>query len=105
MVIGSKFQLRSLNLDELAISVHVDKLQLVKQAKYLDLIWDGHILELCWKMYYDVHMFRRLREILPSQFLLNIFESHVQSKIDDGLSIWGVLKKLTSIVYKEFKIY
>ena len=56
VVIGSKFQLRSLNLDDFAISVNVDKLQLVEQAKYLglwvrnDLSWDDHILELCKKM-------------------------------------------------------
>ena len=73
MIIGSKFQLRSLNLDDFAISVNADKLQLVEQAKYLglwvqnDLSWDDHILELCRKMYYYVHMFRRLRKILPSQ--------------------------------------
>ena len=95
IVIGSKFQLRSLNLDDFAISVDTDKLQLVEQAKYLglmvrdDLSWDDHILELCRKMNYYVHMFRRLRKILPSQLLLNIYKSYVQSKIDYGLSIWG----------------
>ena len=70
MTIGSKFQLRSLNIDQFAISVNADKLQLIEQAKYLglwvrnDLSWDYHILELCTKMYYHVHMFRRLRKIL-----------------------------------------
>ena len=94
MVIGSKFQLRSLNLDDFAISLNVDKLQLVEQAKYLglwvrnDLSWGNHILELWRKMYYYVHMFRRLRKILPSQLLFNIYKSYVQSKIDYGLSIW-----------------
>ena len=89
------FQLRSLNLDDFAISINVDKLQLVEQAKYLglwvrnDLSWDDHILELCRKMHYYVHMFRRLRKILPSQLLLNIYKSYVQSKIDYGLSIWS----------------
>ena len=71
MVIGSKFQLRSLNLDD------------------FDLIWDDHILELCRKMYYYGHMFRRLRKILPSQLLLNNYKFYVKSKIDYGLSIWG----------------
>ena len=37
MIIGSKFQLRSLNLDDFAISVNADKLQLVEKAKYLGL--------------------------------------------------------------------
>ena len=95
LVIGSKFQLRSLNLDDFAISMNVDKLQLVEQAKFLglwvqnDLSWDDHILVLCRKMYYYVHMFHHLRKILPSQLLLNIYKCYVQSKIDYGLSIWG----------------
>ena len=37
MIIGSKFQLRSLNLGDFAISVNADKLQLVEQSKYLGL--------------------------------------------------------------------
>ena len=88
MVIESKFQLRSLNLDVFAISVNTDKLQLFEHARYLglwvqnDLCWDDHILGLCQKMYYNVHMFRRLRKIPPSQLLLNINKSYVQSKID-----------------------
>ena len=78
MVIGSKWQLKSLNLDDFTISVDSDKLFLARQAKYLglwvrnDLSWDDHILELCRKMYYYFHMFRRLRKILPSALLLNI---------------------------------
>ena len=95
MVIGSKWQLKSLNLDDFTISVDSDKLFLASQAKYLglwvrnDLSWDDHILELCRKMYYYFHMFRRLRKILPSALLLNIYKTYVQSKIDYGLSIWG----------------
>ena len=95
MVIGSKWQLKSLNLDDFTISVDSDKLFLASQAKYLglwvrnDLSWDDHILELCRKMYYYFHMFRRLRKILPSALLLNIYKTYVQSKIDYGLFIWG----------------
>ena len=99
--------LRSLNLDDFAISVNADKLQLVEQAKYLGLwvrnylSWDNHILELCRKMYDYVHMLRRLRKILPSQLLLNIYKSYVQFM---EYLYWVVLQKQTSIVYKEFKI-
>ena len=46
-------------------------------------------MELCRKIYYYFHMFRRLRKILPSALLLNIYKTYVQSKIDYGLSIWG----------------
>ena len=64
MVIGNKFQLQSLNLDDFAISVDADKLELVEQAKYLGLLvrnglnWGDHILELCRRMHYYVHRFR-----------------------------------------------
>ena len=83
MVIGSKFQLLLLDLYDFVISVNADKLQvtLVEQVKYLglwfpnDLNW--YILELFRKMHYYVHMFRRLRKLLPSQLLLNIFKSYV----------------------------
>ena len=94
MVIGSKWQLKTLNLDDFTISVDPDKLLLAKQAKYLgfwvrnDLSWDDHILKLCWKMYYHFHMFRRLMKILPPALFLNIYKTYVQSKIDYGLSIW-----------------
>ena len=79
MIIGSKFQLRSLNIDEFAISVNAHKLQQVEQAKYMDLCvrnylsWDDHILELYRKMYYYVHMFRRLRKNPP----ITITTSHL----------------------------
>ena len=95
MVNWSKWQFKSLNLDDFTISGDSDKLLLAKQAKYLglwvrnDLSWDDHILELCRKLYYYFHMFRRLRKILPSVLLLNIYKTYVQSKIDYGLYIWG----------------
>ena len=37
------------------------------------------------RRYYYVHMFRRLSKILPSQLLLNIYKSYVQSIIYMGL--------------------
>ena len=84
MVIGSKWQLKSLNLGDFTISVDSEKPLLAKQAKYLglwvrnDVSWDDHILELCRKMNYHFHMFRRLRKILPSALLLNIYKTYVQ---------------------------
>ena len=74
MVIGSKWQLKSLNLNDFTISVGSDKLFLVRQPRYFglwvrnDISWDDNILELCRKMYYYFHMFRRLRKILPSVY-------------------------------------
>ena len=42
-------------------------------------------------------MFHRLRKILPSQLLLNIYKSYVQSKIDFGLYIWGCTAEVNLI--------
>ena len=95
MVIGSQWQLKSLNLDDFTISVDSDKLFLARQARYLglfvrnDLSWDGHILEICRKMYTRFHIFRRLRKILPSALILNIYKTYVQSQIHYRLSVWG----------------
>ena len=95
MVIGSKLQLKSLNLDDFTISVDSDKILLAKQAKYLgpwvrnDLSWDDHILELCRKMFYHFHILRLLRKNPPTALLLNIYKTYVQSNVDYRLSIWG----------------
>ena len=65
MVIGSKWQSKSLNLEDFTISVDSYILLLAKQAKYLclwvrnDLSWDDHILELCRKIYHYFYMYRR----------------------------------------------
>ena len=96
----SNWQLKSLNLDDFTIAVDSDNLFLAKQGRYLGLwvrngpSWDHHILELCRKMYYHFHIFRRLSKILPSALLLNIYKACVQSKIHYGMSIWGCAKEV-----------
>ena len=95
MVIGSKAQLQSLNLDQFSINLESSKMEIVNKAKYLgllvkdDLSWDDHVLQLCKNMNYYLHVLRRLSKILPKQLLLKIYKSFIQSKLDYGLSIWG----------------
>ena len=95
MVIGSKAQLQSLNLDQFSINLDSNKIEFVNKAKYLgllvkdDLSWDDHILQLCKTMNYYVNVLRRLNKIFPKQLLLKIYKSYVQSNLDYGLSIWG----------------
>ena len=95
MVIGSKAQLQSLNLDQFSVNLDSNKIEFVNKAKYLgllvkdDLSWDDHILQLCKTMNYYVHVLRRLNKIFPKQLLLKIYKSYVQSKLDYGLYIWG----------------
>ena len=71
MVIGSKAQLQSLNLDQFSIYLDSNNIEFVNKAKYLgllakdDLSWDDHILQLCTTMNYYVHVLRRLNKIFP----------------------------------------
>ena len=95
IVIGSKAQLQSLNLDQFSINLDSSQIWFVNKAKYLgllvkdDLSWEDHISQLCKTMNYYVHVLRRLNKISPKQLLLKIYKSYVQSKLDNGLSIWG----------------
>ena len=95
MIIGSKFQLQSLQLDNFSMSLDSDKLELVERAKYLglyvknDLSWDEHILNTCQNMNYFIHVLRRLRRIFPKGLLLKVYKSYIQSKLEYGLTIWG----------------
>ena len=71
MVIGSKGQLQSLNLDQFSINLDSNQIELVNKAKYLgllvkdDLSWYDHILQLCKSMNYYVHVLRRLNKTFP----------------------------------------
>ena len=95
VMIGSKFQLQSLQLDNFSISLDSDKLELVERAKYLglyvknDLSWDEHILKTCQNMNYFIHVVLRLRRIFPRSLLLQVYKSYIQSKMEYGLTIWG----------------
>ena len=95
MIIGSKMQLQSLNLDQFSRNLESNKIELVNKAMYLgllvkdDLSWDQHILQLCKNMNNYLHVLRRLNKIFPMQLLLKVYKSYMQSKLDYGLSIWG----------------
>ena len=62
IVIGSKAQLQSLNLNQFSIKLDSNKIEFVNKAKYLgllvkdDLSWHGHILQPCKSMNYYVHI-------------------------------------------------
>ena len=111
MAIGSKVQLKSLNLDPFSINLESNKIEFVNKAKYLgllvkdDLTWDDHILQLCKTMNYCVHVLCQLNKIFPKLLLLKIHKSDVQSQLDYGLSIRDVPLKEIWIVYKECRIY
>ena len=87
MVIGSKCQLKSLELDNFFISLNKDKLGLVEKAKYLglyvknDLSWDDRILHICKNANYYLHVLRRLRHIFPRQLCCRDYHIHQHDSI------------------------
>ena len=109
MIIGSKFQLQSLQLDNFYISLDSDKLELVERAKYFglyvkdDLSWDEHILKTCQNMNYFIHVLRRLCRIFPRVLLLKVYKSYIQSKLEYGVTIWGCTTDTNLGKYSEFK--
>ena len=79
MIIGSKMQLQSSNIDQFSINLESNKIELVNRAKYLgllvkdDLSWDEHILQLCKVMNYYLHVLRRLNKIfLGNYYIISI---------------------------------
>ena len=78
MLIGSKSQLKSLNVDDFIVSYDDMPLKLVENAKYLDMFincdisWDFHVRRLCQSTYYHISLLRRLRRIFPMNLLLGV---------------------------------
>ena len=93
LIIGSKMQLESLNLDQLSMNLESNTIELINRAKYLRLLVndylsrDDHILQLCRNMNFYLHVLRRLNKIFPKQLLLKVSKSYIQSKLDYGLSL------------------
>ena len=84
MVIGSRFQLQSLQLDNFP-PLDSNKLELVKRAKYLSLCvksaltWDEHILNMCQDMNHFVHFLATLAEYFPGRCYLK-YLSHAYNR-------------------------
>ena len=95
MLIGSKHQLRSMNLEDYVLLYDDKPLELVEAAKYLglhissDLSWDLHIQHLCKQMYYYISLFRRLSKILPRESMLKVYKAYIQPRFDYGVTVWG----------------
>ena len=95
MLIGSKAQLKSLNVDDFILSYDDTPLELVENAKYLgmfincDISWDFHVRRLCQTAYYHISLLRRLRRIFPKNLLLQVYKSYIQPRLDYGITLYG----------------
>ena len=95
MLIGSKSQLKSLNVDDFILSYDDTPLELVENAKYLDMFincdisWDFHVQRLCQSTYYHISLLRRLHRIFPMNLLLQVYKSYIQPRLDYGITVYG----------------
>ena len=95
MLVGSKAQLKSLNVDEFILNYEGMPLELVENAIYLgmtinsDISLEFHVQRLCQNMYYHLSLLRRLRRIFPKDLLLQIYKSYVQPRLDYGITLYG----------------
>ena len=95
MLIGSKSQLTSLNVDDFILSYDDTPLELVENTKYLgmfincDISWDFHVRRLCHSTYYHISLLRRLRRIFPMNLLLQVNKSYIQPRLDYVITLYG----------------
>ena len=102
MLIGSKAQLKSLNVDDFILGYDDTPLELVENAKYLgmfincDISWDFLIRRLCQSMYCHESLLRRLRRIFPMNFLLQVYKSYIQPRLDYGITLYGCSTRISA---------
>ena len=95
MLVGSKAQLKTLNVDDFILKSEGTPLELVENAKYLgmfinsDISWDFHVQRLCQNMYYHLSLLRRLCRIFPKDLLLQVYKSHIQPRLDYGITLYA----------------
>ena len=95
MLIGSKSQLKSLNVNDFIFSYDDTPLELVENAKYLgmfincDISWDFHVRRLCQSTYYHISLLWRLRLIFPMNPLSQVYKSYIQPRLDYGITLYG----------------
>ena len=94
MLVGSKAQLKSLNVDEFILNYEGMPFRIVENAKYLgmfinsDSSWDFHVQRLCQNMYFHLSLSRRLRRIFPKE-LLQVYKSYIQPRSEYGITLYG----------------
>ena len=95
MLIGTKSQLRTLNLDDFLLNYNSTPMEVVSNARYLglfissDITWDNHVSHMCKQLYYMLSMLRRMSKIFPQSLLVKIYKTFIQPKIDYGNTVWG----------------
>jgi hypothetical protein len=83
------------NASDLQIHINDNVLSEVENYTYLglnvneNLSWGKYILHLCSKLAQKVNVLRRLKNILPKELLLCIYNTVIQPHIDYCITVWG----------------
>ena len=94
MIIGSTWQLMSLDLDDFVINYN-DTYRFSRKGQIYgmfinsDISYEFRILNLCKQMHYQLSLFKRLGAICPENILLQVYKSYIQPKINCGPTIYG----------------
>ena len=95
MLVGSKAQLKSLNVVEFISNYEGTPVELEQNTKYLgmsiysDISCDFHVQRLCQNMYYHLSLVRRLHRIFPKELLLQVYKSYLQPRLNYGITLYG----------------
>ena len=95
MLVGSKAQLKPLNVGVFISNYEGTPLELVETAKYLDMSidydisWDFHVQWFCQNMNYHLSLFRQLRRKFTQDLLLQVYKSYIQPLLDYGITLYG----------------
>ena len=111
MLIGSKAQIKSLDVDDFISSYDDTPLELVENAKYLgmfincDIYWDFQVRRLCQTTYYHISLLRWLRRIFPKNLLLQVYKITFKVVMITVSLCMTVARKKCWLGYGEFWIY
>ena len=95
MLVGSKAQLKSLNIDDFILKYEGTPLELVENVKYLsmsvnsNISWDFNVQRLCQNMYYHLSLLRRLRRMFPNDILLQVYKRYIQPRLDYDITLYA----------------
>ena len=102
MIIGSAQRINKLKADPNLLIGNV-KLKRVKSKKILGVVidqslgWNDHIDSVCKK---GLGVLRRIRDVVPSDSLIKVFNATIQPHFDYCSSVWDNCSKSLKINYK-----
>ena len=85
----------SVTVPDINVSINNTPLKSDTNIKYLgvkvsnDMSWNSHISHVCQKLGHGIQVIRRLKGIIPTNDLVNVYKTILQPHIDYCLTVWG----------------